>query len=228
MTLKANSNRADERSTPRVSSLFAVVLALFAAAIGYWIWLEREERSLPDGIAVSTGVMTATQVPVASATGGAVAAVLVQPGSAVTAGTALLRLRSTGGDVLVGAPRGGRLDRVTVEVGAEIEPGRVVAMLTDLADLTMIAPFPAEIAQAVPLGAEARVLLTAFRDRPILGRVSSVRQPDGGAEAAGQTGRMATIAVEVTDTRSLALEAGQRGRVYVRYREGAPWPARIR
>lgn len=208
-------------------------MVLAGLALGYWIWLERQERQLPEGIAVSTGILTATQVPVASATGGTVLDLLVQPGAALTAGTPVVRLKTAAGEATVSTPRAGRLDRILVVPGAEVEPGRVVATLTDLADLTMIAPFPLDAAVAIPIGAEARIQFTAFRDAPVSARVISVAQPDGGAvdrNAGGdrQQGRTATVMVEVTDTRSLPLEAGQRGRVYVRLREGAPWPARIR
>jgi multidrug resistance efflux pump len=215
-----------DRRTRRSGNLtFALVLALALSALGYYVWLERVEASLPDGVVVSTGILDATQVPVASAVGGEVTVVHVKQGAAVTAGTALLRVRGETGETTVTTPRAGRVEKLQVAVGARIEPGQVVAAVTDISDLRMVAPFPAT--ERIPIGAEARLHFREFGDRPIPARVATVAQPDGGTDAAGQ-GRTVTVTVEVTDTRSAPLQAGLRGRVYLRLREGAPWPARIR
>ncbi|MCW1841150.1 HlyD family efflux transporter periplasmic adaptor subunit [Prosthecomicrobium hirschii] len=213
---------------------FVLGLVLLAGMVLYWVVLEREDRALPSGIAVASGVLTATQVPVASPGAGAVLQGLVPPGTAVTAGTPILRLRGRTGEFLVVTPRAGRLDRLAVQPNDDIEAGRVVATLTDLADLAMIAPFPAETVGHLPIGAEARLELFGFKGNAIPARVVSVVAQDGGATApqpadgTAVSGRMVTVTVEVTDTRSLPLAAGMRGRVYLRIAEGAPWPARIR
>ncbi len=183
---------------------------------------------MPDGIVVSTGVLNATQVPVAAPAAGEVSALLVKPGQPVTAGTTLMRLKGAT-DVAVPTPRAGRVDKISVRQGDRVEAGQVVAAVTDIADLAMIAPFPAAVGSVVPIGAEARLEFRAFRDKPIPARVVSITQPDGGTDQPGQgSARTLTVTVEVTDTRSLALQAGQRGRVYLRTREGVPWPSRIR
>ncbi|MEJ1156877.1 HlyD family efflux transporter periplasmic adaptor subunit [Prosthecomicrobium sp. N25] len=207
---------------------WSLVLALAAAmsALAYYLWLERVEAQLPDGIVVSDGILNATEVPVATSAAGEIAALSVEPGTTVTAGTALLRLRTAAGDTIaVAAPRGGRVERLQVRAGDRVEAGQVVAVVTDLADLTMVAPFPATL--GIPVGAEARLNFREFRETPIPARVTTVAQPDGGTDPAAQ-GRTATVTVEVTDTRSAPLKAGLRGRVYLRLREGAPWPPRIR
>lgn len=201
--------------------------AATAATLAYYVWLESQEAVLPEGILVATGVLTANQISVSTQAAGTVAALLVETGQVVTAGTALARIGLSGGDVLaVTAPHGGRVDRIAVAPGARVDAGQVVVTVTDLADLAMVAPFPA--GTSIPIGAEARLHFADYRDRPVPARVESVAQPDGGTAGEPIQGRTVTVTVAVTDTRSLPLKPGQRGRVYLRVREGAPWPSRIR
>lgn len=208
---------------PRQGRVGTIAAAL-AAALGYWIWLESEAAGVPDGIVYSTGILSATQAPVATASAGEVVAVVAKPGDPVADGAPLLKLRGPDGEITVSTSRGGRVDSIGVAVGDRLEPGQIVARITSIADLRMIAPFPASV--AVPVGAEARLRLQDHKATPIPAKVVSVTPPDGGTEVSA-TGTM-TVTVEVTDTRSVALKAGQRGRVYLRIKEGAPWPAMVR
>jgi HlyD family secretion protein len=202
----------------------SVVAGLLAGAIGYWLWLENEEAGLPDGIGAATGVLTAVEISVAAQNEGVVTEIIVKPGTPVLAGAPVMRLRFGDQDATVIAPHAGRLDNVIVKAGDRIERGQIVARIVDLADLALVAPFPASVGAAIRMGAEARISFPGFRATPIPARVTSVVPTDG--DYAGE--RALTVVADIRDTRGLELKPGQRGRVFIRLKEGVPWPARVR
>lgn len=226
--MEVGNGKAVNRRSFGVGFGFGLLVIFLVGAIGYWVWLEREESGLPSGIVASIGILGALQIPVASGADGTVTDVAVKPGAMLSAGTVLLRLNSGDRQVAIVTPHAGRADSIAVVIGDKVEQGKIVAVMTDIADLSVTAPFPMETGGAISIGAEARLLFREFRDTWVPARVSAITPPEGGVDLTSGKGRSLTVTVDVRDTRNLQLRPGQRARVYVRTREGAPWPTRLR
>jgi multidrug resistance efflux pump len=224
---RARNRPGDAGRRAPTLSLVLLCAALLAGVV-YWITLEQDAASVPDGIYSSTGLLAALEVPVAVPQAGRVVEIAMRNGAMVASGQALMRLtRNDGGEFTVVAPHSGRVDRLVARNGDGLDPGQVVAVITDISTLTMIAPFPGKEGAVIPVGAEARLHFKEFHSTAIPARVVSVVAQDGAGEPIALT-RPVTVTVEVADTHNLELKPGLKGRVYVRAREGAPWPARLR
>ena len=70
--------------------LSATVVALAAAAAGYWVWQSKQPAPLPSGFASGNGRIEAVDIDIAAKTAGRVREILVDEGDMVQPGLAQL------------------------------------------------------------------------------------------------------------------------------------------
>jgi multidrug efflux pump subunit AcrA (membrane-fusion protein) len=207
-------------------------LGLFVGALAFWIWLEKDARNTPGGLAEATGQLVAEPVSVAAPMAGRVTAYAVDPGAVVEAGAdlAVLQPEETGAaPIRLSAPRAGRVEMFNKFLGEFVSRGETVTTLVSDRDLRFVADFPSTAIPWLKLGAEARILLKDIDpnvDRIVVpGQISALwehsTEPNDTAES------KVTVIITVTDLKGAPLKAGLAGRVYVRTEEGAVWPARV-
>src|SRR5690606_7602689 len=92
---------------------FWVVVAVVAAAIGWYLVQHSGEDELPPGIASGNGRIEAVAIDIAARTGGRVREILAQEGEAVAAGQILARMDTQ------------QLDAQLREAQAQLRRGRV-------------------------------------------------------------------------------------------------------
>jgi multidrug resistance efflux pump len=207
-------------------------LVLFLGAIAFWIWLEKDARNTPAGLAEANGQLVAEPVSIAAPMAGRVTAYVVRPGDLVEAGAeiAILQPEETGAaPVRLAAPRTGRVEMFTKFLGEFVSRGETVTTLVSDRDLRFVAEFPGTSVPWLKLGAEARILLkdvdTTIDRIVIPGQVSALWEHS--TEPGNSANASVTVIITVTDLKGAPLKAGLTGRVFVRTEEGAVWPARV-
>jgi multidrug resistance efflux pump len=206
--------------------------ALFVGAVAFWIWLEKDARDTPTGLAEATGQLVAEPVSIAAPMAGRVTAYIVTPGTTVEAGADLAILQPDergAAPIRLSAPRAGRVEMFNKFLGEFVSRGETVTTLVSDRDLRFVAEFPGAAVPWLKLGAEARILLkdidTSVERVVLPGQISALwehaTEPDPTPDA------KVTVIITVTDLKGIALKAGLSGRVYVRTEEGAVWPARV-
>lgn len=209
------------RSIVGVGTLLAVLG--IGVAVGYWLWLEDENQDMPPGIVAARGVLSAAEAPIGVPAAGVLVDVSVREGDTVIPGSSIGRFRTDTGETQpIVLQRGGRIGPVLASAGQRLVPGQLVTTLVILSDFGITTTFTGQAARRLPVGAEARVLITSLGDAILTGRVTAVRPVEGSGAP------QATVTVQITDTRGQPLTPGIPARVYVRAQEGAAWPGRIR
>jgi HlyD family secretion protein len=137
-------------------------------------------------------------------------------------------------DSVLTAPRNGRIQFRLAEPGEVLPAGGRVLTLIDLDDAYMTFFLPEQEAGRVAIGAEARIVLDAFPDRPVAARVTFVASEaqftPKTVETAYERQKLsfrlkAQIAVPAK-VRAFA-KPGLPGVCYVRLDPAAEWPARL-
>ncbi|MDX1649960.1 MAG: HlyD family efflux transporter periplasmic adaptor subunit, partial [Myxococcota bacterium] len=143
------------------------------------------------------------------------------------------RIQADLDDMVLTAPRSGRVQYRLVEPGEVLPAGGRVVTLLDLDDVTMTVFLPTAEAGRVRLGAQARVLLDALPDRPLPARVVFVaeeaeftpKQVETREERQNLSFR---VKVRVTGGEDALVKPGMPGVAWVRLEPDAAWPERLR
>jgi pyruvate/2-oxoglutarate dehydrogenase complex dihydrolipoamide acyltransferase (E2) component len=207
-------------------------LGLFVGAIAFWIWLEKDARNTPSGLAEAVGQLVAEPVSITAPMAGRVTSYVVNPGETVEAGADLAVLQpeeSGSAPIRLSAPRAGRVEMFNKFLGEFVSRGETVTTVVSDRDLRFVAEFPGSSMPWLKLGAEARILLkdvdTSVDRIVIPGQISALWEHS--TEPPGDLNATVTVVITVTDLKGAPLKAGLAGRVYVRTEEGAVWPARV-
>jgi HlyD family secretion protein len=130
------------------------------------------------------------------------------------------------------APRNGRIQFRLAEPGEVLGAGGRVLTLIDLDDAYMTFFLPEREAGRVAIGAEARILLDAFADRPIGARISFVAEEaqftPKAVETAHERQKLSfrlKAHIDVPEKYRAFAKPGLPGVCYVRLDPSAEWPA---
>jgi HlyD family secretion protein len=143
------------------------------------------------------------------------------------------RIRADLEDMVLEAPRAGRVQYRLTEPGEVIPAGGRVVTLLDLSDVTMTVFLPNAEAGRVRMGAEARVRLDALPERPLPARVVFVaseaeftpKQVETREERQNLSFR---VKVRLTDGEDALVKPGMPGVAWIRLDPDAAWPDRLR
>jgi HlyD family secretion protein len=157
--------------------------------------------------------------------------------SAIEAATAEAeRLRTEIQDAVLVAPIRGRIETRLAEPGEVLDAGGRVLSVIDLADVYMYVFLPEQVTGKVPIGSEARIVLDAAPQYPIMARVAYVspqaqftpRTVETQEERHNLTFR---VRLQIDRERLRQYEAlvksGLPGVGYVRFDQRRPWPANL-
>ncbi|MCU0766998.1 MAG: efflux RND transporter periplasmic adaptor subunit [Gammaproteobacteria bacterium] len=130
------------------------------------------------------------------------------------------------------APRGGRIQFRLAEPGEVLAAGGRVLTLIDLEDAYMTFFLPEQQAGQVAIGAEARIVLDAFPDRPVAARISFVSSEaqftPKTVETAHERQKLSfrvKAQIDVPEKYRAWAKPGLPGVSYVRLDPQAQWPA---
>jgi HlyD family secretion protein len=137
-------------------------------------------------------------------------------------------------DSVLTAPRTGRIQFRLAEPGEVLPAGGRVLTLIDLDDAYMTFFLPEQQAGQVAIGAEARIVLDAFPDRPIAARIkfvaSEAQFTPKTVETAYERQKLSfrlKAQLDVPDKYRAWAKPGLPGVCYVRLDPAAEWPARL-
>lgn len=135
-------------------------------------------------------------------------------------------------DATLRAPRPGRILYRLAEPGEVLGAGGRVLVMVDLSDTYMTLFLPTEEAGRVGIGAEARIVLDAFPDRPVAARISYVSDkaqftPKEVETSLERQKLMFRVKAEVIAPAPL-LKPGMPGVAYVRTEGAAEWPDNLK
>jgi len=141
----------------------------------------------------------------------------------------LQRVRADLDDLVLRAPRPGRVQYRLAEPGEVLPAGGRVLTLLDLADVTMTVFLPMEQAGRSEVGAEARVVLDAHPDTPLPARVEFVAEEAQFTPKEVETESVRQklsfrVRVRLRNARGLPVNPGAPGVAWIRLDPDADWP----
>lgn len=152
----------------------------------------------------------------------------------VDAATAdVARIQAELSDAVLIAPHSGRIQHRLVEAGEVLAAGGRLFTLLDTSDMYMTVFLPAQEAGRVRIGADARVVLDALRERSWPARVTFVSEESQftpkQVETASERQKLSfRVKAQLVDSGADLLKPGSPGVVWIRLEDQAEWPASLR
>ena len=159
-----------------------IVPVILVVIIGLVTWAFFTQRSAATSRAFTySGTIEATQVHLASETGGSVKRVAVKQGATVHVGQALVELYSAAHTALssisnekITSPIEGVVLEMLVEPGEVANPGATLAVVSNLDKLTLTVYVPEDRYGQIILGQDYPVTVDSFPNETFYGRVSYI------------------------------------------------------
>lgn len=154
--------------------------------------------------------------------------------SAIEAAAARVdRLDADIGDTYLVTPRGGQVLYRLAEPGEVLPAGGKVLTIVDLDDMYMTVFLPTEQAGRARIGAEARIVVDAWRDHPLPARVTFVAPEAQFTPKQVETREerqklMFRIKVTLLDKGRQMVKPGMPGIAYIRLDGAGPWPTALK